>query len=360
MANDIDFSVAICTYNGAQRLPLVLERLRSQALTHPCRWEVIVVDNNSSDQTPAVVASYQTHWPQSISLRYEFEARQGLGFARQRAVETAQGHWVGFLDDDNPPNLNWVDAAYQFGQTHPQAGVYGSRIQGCYETPPPAHFDRISRFLAIGGSSRLRCYSHPDYEGFRKRVYPPGAGAVVRRSAWLTLVPKNLTLQGRVSGLELPGEDVEAFSYLRAGGWEIWHNPAMVIEHHIPQQRLQAAYLRKLLWRTGLSRFYTRRLGYPPILFMGMLPLFGLNDVCKLIGHCCRYPLWRRDRVLDGEKLLLLGSLVSPFHGLWRWFQYQLSRIPETSAGQKGGSVSLIHPSPVSPTDLPRQEIASK
>ncbi len=314
----MDFSIAICTYNGAQRLPLVLESLRSQALTQPCCWEVIVIDNNSQDETPAVVARYQQQqWPQRVPLRYEFEGRQGLGFARHRAVRAAGGTWVGFLDDDNVPAQDWVERAYQFGQNHPQAGVYGSRIEGVYETSPPPEFERISRFLAIGGSTRLRCYSSPDYVGCRKHIYPPGAGAVVRRSAWLALVPDNLALQGRVSGLGLPGEDVEAFSYFRKGGWEIWHNPAMVIQHLIPSQRLRSTYFHKLLWRTGLSRHYTRRLGYSPQWFAVMIPLFWLNDGRKLLSHCYRYPLWRRDQIAHGERLLLLGTLVSPFHYLW-------------------------------------------
>lgn len=354
MKDNVDFTVAICTYNGVQRLPLVLEQLRSQTLTHPCRWEVIVVDNNSSDQTSEVVASYQQHWPQSIPLRYEFESRQGLGFARQRAIQAARGQWVGFLDDDNPPTLDWVDAAYQFGQAHPDAGVYGSRIQGCYEVPPPEGFERISRFLAIGGSSHLRCYSSPDYEGFHKQVYPPGAGAVVQRAAWLALVPKTLALQGRVTGLGLPGEDIEAFSYLRSGGWEIWHNPAMVIEHHIPRQRLDRAYLHKLLWRTGLSRHHTRRLAHPPWRYAAMLPLFWLNDARKLIGHCCRHTPWQRDLIADGERLLLLGSLVSPLYFLRHFLRLGVQSIFQTQGQQSmtsqmpSSQSSLLHQSTVS------------
>jgi glycosyltransferase involved in cell wall biosynthesis len=57
-----DFSVVVCTFNGAKRLPQVLEKLKAQQFTQPCRWEVIVVDNNSRDRTPEIVQTYQQNW----------------------------------------------------------------------------------------------------------------------------------------------------------------------------------------------------------------------------------------------------------------------------------------------------------
>ena len=149
----INFTVAICTYNGENRLPSVLNRLRLQEVE--LAWEVIVVDNNSSDRTAEIVEQYQ-YW--SIELRYCFEPKQGLAFARRLAIKQARGNLVGFLDDDNLPSLNWVNEAYAFGQRHPQAGAYGSRIQGNYEIEPPKNFEQISCFLAVAdrGNKALR------------------------------------------------------------------------------------------------------------------------------------------------------------------------------------------------------------
>ena len=70
-----DFTIAICTYDGAGRIPAVLERLRQQLGAQGVRWEVFVIDNNSSDSTEAVVRQYQQNWPSDIPLRYFFEAR---------------------------------------------------------------------------------------------------------------------------------------------------------------------------------------------------------------------------------------------------------------------------------------------
>lgn len=129
----IHFTVAIPTYNGESRLPEVLDRLRSQLHIEIFSWEIIVVDNNSTDRTAEVVQTYQASWQCPYPLRYYFEAQQGAAFARARAIKEAQGALIGFLDDDNLPAPNWVSAAYSFGQEHPSVGAYGSQIHGIFE-----------------------------------------------------------------------------------------------------------------------------------------------------------------------------------------------------------------------------------
>jgi len=309
----VDLTVAICTYNGAKRLPQVLDHLKAQTFSQPVSWEVIVIDNNSQDGTEHVVKDYQQSWLPQVSLKYCYEPKQGLAFARQHAVEAAAGNLVGFIDDDNLPAADWIDQAYTFAQRHPQAGVFGSRVIGRYDSKPPKDFHRISRFLAIGGGPSEVCYSSYPYAAVNKHVYPPGAGAVVKRQVWLENVPSRLTLQGYVSGLNLPGEDVEAFSYLRQANWEIWYNPAMKIEHHIPSTRLNKSYLLDLMWRVGLSRYYTRYLRVSNWLWPLVALAFWLNDLRKLFQHWLVYGRTGSNIVVACERQLILGSLISPF-----------------------------------------------
>ena len=82
----IDFTVAIPTYNGENRLPEVLERLRSQVNTECFSWEIIIIDNNSKDNTAKVIQKYQVNWQESYPLKYFFETQQGAAFARQKAM----------------------------------------------------------------------------------------------------------------------------------------------------------------------------------------------------------------------------------------------------------------------------------
>jgi cellulose synthase/poly-beta-1,6-N-acetylglucosamine synthase-like glycosyltransferase len=221
----LSFTVAICTYNGAKRIPDVLDCLCLQAGTESLNWEVIVVDNNSTDETAAVVAQYQARWPLAIPLRYVFEQRQGAGYARHKAMRVAASPLVGFLDDDNLPSPAWVEAAYRFAQQNPAVGAYGSRIQGDFERHPPKDFERIAPFLALTDRGNDPLLYHP-----QAKILPPGAGMVVKRDLWLKHVPMDPVLGGRTKSSMLTGEDLEAVLHIQRAGWEIWYNPEMQLQ----------------------------------------------------------------------------------------------------------------------------------
>ena len=142
-------TVAIPTYNGAERLPEILEQLSKQIDTESFDWELLIVDNNSQDNTAELIKNYQEKWLGWHSVKYCCEQRQGAAFARQKAIAESQSQWVAFLDDDIIPALNWVANAYQFSQEHPQVGAYGGQIHGDFEVFPPHDFQRIASFLAI-------------------------------------------------------------------------------------------------------------------------------------------------------------------------------------------------------------------
>ena len=133
MTINVDLTVAIPTYNGETRLPELLKRLQKQLYTEDFSWEIIVVDNNSTDNTAKLVQTYQVTWQLPYPLKYYFEPKQGAAYARKRAVEEAKGKLIGFLDDDNYPTPNWVTKAYAFGKIYPQAGAYASQIHPEWE-----------------------------------------------------------------------------------------------------------------------------------------------------------------------------------------------------------------------------------
>ncbi len=323
----LDFTVAICTYNGAKRITDVLECLSWQLHTHAIQWEVIVVDNNSTDNTAQVVQQYQANWPFPNGLHYTFEKKQGAGYARHRAVMMARSPWIGFLDDDNLPAMNWVHEACRFTQAHPHVGVVGSHIRGVFDGDTPPNFDRIAQFLALIDRGVLPLIYKPE-----RKVLPPGAGMVIRREAWRQNVPDNPLLSGRTGKSMLTGEDLEAVLHIQRSGWEVWYNPAMQLEHKIPQHRLTRQYLVSLMRGIGLSRHRTRMLSLPiwqrPLMFW----LYTANDLRKIVFHLFRYgsQVWT-DAVTASEMTLYCYSLISPYY-LWRqllkraWKQYWEAR----------------------------------
>lgn len=319
----MDITVAICTYNGESRLPLVLDRLQACRHQTPDRitWEVLVIDNRSRDGTPQVCDRYQDVLP----LRRIREDIPGLAFARQRAINAAQGELIGFLDDDNLPEPDWIVAAVDFARDRPQAGAYGSRVLPDYACEPPPNFNRIAPFLAITDRGDTPRIYPPE-----KRLLPPGAGLVVRRQAWLDSVPTQLALVGRTTQAAIAGEDLEALLYLQQNGWDIWYAPSLRVLHRIPPWRLQPDYLLKLMQGIGLSRYQTRRLSVIPILRPLAIVAYSLNDLRKILRHLWRYR-GDRDLVAQCELQLYRASLRSP----WYFWRDRLQKVLLDRAGDR-------------------------
>jgi glycosyltransferase involved in cell wall biosynthesis len=300
----IDFTVAIPTYNGAKRFPLVLERLRSQINLDQVNWEIIIIDNNSTDDTAKIVQDYQSEWGQNCSLSYYFEPQQGLAFARQRAVEEANGTFVGFLDDDNLPAPNWVSAAFRFGQTHPKAGAYGGQIRADYEVEPTTNVEYVQNLLVIRKYSDQPKLFEPE-----KLRLPPGAGLVIRKRAWLESVPKHLV---HTSG---GGDDYEISLHLYKQGWEIWHNPAMQIDHRIPPWRLEKSYLMAIARTYGICTCSLLMILTDPWQSPIVLSKSFIGSLRRMLLHLLKY----REKVNTElgpacEMAFFIGNLISPFH----------------------------------------------
>jgi glycosyltransferase involved in cell wall biosynthesis len=308
----MDFTIVIPTYNGASRLPRVLEKLKLQNNLELITGEIIVIDNNSNDHTAQVVKDYQVNWSLSFPLRYYLETRQGAAFARQRGVKEAEGELIGFIDDDNFPNSNWVIAAYNFSKNHPQAGAYGSRILGDFEINPPENFDKIAQFLALRDHGNQPCLFEP--ENLR---LPPSAGLVVRRKAWIESVPQKTVLTGPKGTALMRGEDYEVLLYIYKQGWEIWYNPEMLVDHYIPRQRLERDYLLSLAQGIGLAtcslRMVLAKDAEKPFIWIRTI----LGNFRRMIIYCLTYRLrLQEDLGASFEFSFFLGSFLSPFYYL--------------------------------------------
>lgn len=320
------FTVAIRVYNAADRLPALLEALKAQTDATAFDWEVLIVDNCSTDNTAEIVQQFQADWPLRGPLRYCLEIQQGAIFARQRAIQEARGEWIGFLDDDNLPRADWVAACHAFSLTNPKTGACGSQIHGQFEIEPPPNFDRIAQFLPVIERDHAVCFTEGLYA--RKQVLPPGAGLMIQRRAWLETVPERLNLSGPIgNGLAAKGEDTEALSHMKQAGWEIWFNPEMHITHLIPQWRFERDYLQRFFRGIGIGRYYTRMLRVPLWLYPLMTVLYFCNDLRKLVGHHFRYAATIEiDLVASCEQELLRASLLSPLYYFNRRLNRPLSR----------------------------------
>jgi glucosyl-dolichyl phosphate glucuronosyltransferase len=130
----MDVSVVVPTYNRNQLLAHTLSSLKQQEAGE-IRYEVIVVDNDSSDDTPAVVARFRESWP---NLRYFREPRRGVSHARNTGIGAAHADIIAFTDDDVEPHRTWVAAIKQAFDAHPEVDCIGGRIDARWTTAPPA------------------------------------------------------------------------------------------------------------------------------------------------------------------------------------------------------------------------------
>ncbi|MEH1998098.1 MAG: hormogonium polysaccharide biosynthesis glycosyltransferase HpsE [Nostoc sp.] len=308
----LDISIAIPTYNGATRLPKILDKLLTQIGVEKLNWEIIIVDNNSSDNTSEIIQNYQKIHDGSCHLRYFLETEQGAAFARVRAVREARGQLIAFLDDDNLPAPDWLAQAYSFGLEHPQAGAWSGQIHGDFEVKPPENFERIQAFLAIrehGENPHL-------FDADNLRL-PPGAALVVRKQVWCESVPKVLILKGRLGKSMIGGEDLEPLLYLHKAGWQIWYNPTMHTYHQIPHWRLEKDYLLTLARGCGLCIFQLRLINtknwQKPIVFIKTI----LGNLRRVLQHLIQYRGELRSNLIALFEIeFYLASMISPFYYL--------------------------------------------
>jgi glycosyltransferase involved in cell wall biosynthesis len=124
-------TVAICTFNRAESLRRTLESLAAMQLPKTLDWEMVVVNNNSTDHTDAVIEAFANRLP----IRREFEPHPGASHARNRAVEVARGDYFVWTDDDVVVDSGWLAAYLEAFRQRPEAAVFGGPITPKYEAP---------------------------------------------------------------------------------------------------------------------------------------------------------------------------------------------------------------------------------
>lgn len=241
-------SIVICCFNSAQRLPDTLARLLEQVNDESISWEVIVVDNASTDDT-AIMARHV--WPTEFRapLRIVREPDPGLTHARRAGLTAARGEIVSFVDDDNRVCADWVRFVHEIFARHSDVGACGGLALADFAAREPSWFKAVQRFYACGPQAPC--------EGFvdDRRGYLYGAGLSVRRQALARLYDLGFqNLASDRTGASLSsGGDVEICLALRLGGWRLYYDPQLELNHLMPAERTTDRYRRRLIFAIGRS-----------------------------------------------------------------------------------------------------------
>jgi glycosyltransferase involved in cell wall biosynthesis len=236
----IEISVAICTYNRADLLSGVLESVCTQTLA-PDRYEIIVVDNASTDKTAEVVLVYETKYP-AHHLRRIIEPRQGTGYARNAVLKEAAGDYIAYLDDDAKAKPDWLVLACTHLDGPKLPDCLGGQIQPFYTTEKPSWFKDQYESRTWGEVTR---YLEPD-ESFS------GSNMVWRKETLLTIGGFAETMGPKGMNFSL-GEDTMAFRRLWRAQIDpvVIYDPAMIVYHWVPAYKMRTTYVLKRAFMTG-------------------------------------------------------------------------------------------------------------
>lgn len=246
----LDASVLIATCNRAHLLDETLAwlaRVRSASPT----WEAIVIDNNSTDATKAIVERHQDSFP--VPLRYLFEPRQGRSSALNTGAAAARGRVLAFTDDDVQVSEGWLEAACSALLEGDERPAYaGGPVRPIWGAPPPRWLD-LSRgdlwgTIAIQdhGSVAMR------YEAAQR--VPLGANMAVDADVFDRIGGFRAEL-GRADGRVILGQEVPEWLHrARAAGYWGMYVPAMEVHHHVPAARLTRRYFGRWWFGKGVSR----------------------------------------------------------------------------------------------------------
>jgi glycosyltransferase involved in cell wall biosynthesis len=227
-AEQLGVSVVICCHNGAARLPRTLAYLQKQSVPASLAWEVVLVDNASTDGSGEIAEKVWQH--PTVTLRIVREERLGLTFARERSLAVARYEIVTFVDDDNWVCERWVARVAQIMSEHPEVGLCGGYSSGVIKGERPAWFDKYANYYAVGPLAL------PGDVTERVGMLW-GAGMCIRMRAWQDLVNIGVRLLSTTVG-----DDHELSLAMRLAGWRLWLDAELQLEHFIPADRLSWNY----------------------------------------------------------------------------------------------------------------------
>ena len=217
-------SVLVCTFNRAQLLINCLQSLDKQSINKK-RYEVIVVDNNSTDDTKNVVKRFARN---RSNIKLVTEKKQGLSYTRNRGWKEAKGRYVAYIDDDAIAQTDWIKQIVYFLKSYPSVHVFGGPYSRFFTSTPPTWFPENYGTLHLGNETKILNQKDEWLSGsninFNKSILEKYGGFVT-----------NLGMKGDKI---LYGEETELLVRLKKDGESIYYVPAILVKHLVGDYKL--------------------------------------------------------------------------------------------------------------------------
>jgi len=268
-SENLKVTVAIPTYNRADFLRQTLAGIAQQQFPRD-HFEILVIDNNSTDHTRTVVEEFAGSHP---APRYLRETEQGLDYARNRAIAEARGEIIVFGDDDILVQPDWLAqmAVPLMADGAQRIGAVGGEVIPVFPDGLPDWVREWHAPLAF----------RADTGPLESRHSPMGANLAF--PAWVfAKVGRFHTALDRAAGNYFSGGDSEMIRRIRAAGYEVWFSPAAAVKHQMPASRTTFRYARRHAFDSARSRVIDRA-GQPGA--TGYLLGRFLANIAKTIGY---------------------------------------------------------------------------
>jgi glycosyltransferase involved in cell wall biosynthesis len=237
-------SIIICCYNSAERIGETLQYLARQQAHATYGLELVLVDNNCTDNTVAKSHQVWAGLKNPFPLHVVTEQRAGLSFARECGVRSSSYEYLIFCDDDNWLTEDYVDRVFVFLSTHAEYAAIGGRIEARFEpgTQVPDWFSKEAKNFAVGKQALQS-------GDITSRGFLWGAGLAFRKDAYLKVTNASVPmfLEDRKGRALSSGGDGELGFRWVIVGYKLYYMDDLILYHFIPPFRLSEVYLNSLL-----------------------------------------------------------------------------------------------------------------
>jgi glycosyltransferase involved in cell wall biosynthesis len=252
--SELDATVLICTYNRAAYLAATLDSLATARVPPDVSWDVLVVDNNSSDATREIVNGRIRSFP--VRLRYLFEARQGKSHALNTGMAATPARIIVFTDDDVRVPESWLAAAVRPLLEDDTIDYTGGPVRPIWGAACPSWLDPAGN---LGGTIAVKDHGATAFIFEEHRKTPLGVNMAVRRRL-IERIGGFSPAFGRSKQSLLGQEQAEFFYRSRRAGSRGRYVPEMVIDHVVPAARLTRRYFLRWAYWKGVAHARLHRL----------------------------------------------------------------------------------------------------
>ncbi len=236
MSYPYKISAVICSYNRARFVIKAVESIFKQDFDKR-QFEVIVVDNNSTDNTVRLLENFKTVHPQ-YNFSYYVETNQGVSWTRTRCAKEAKGEYIAYLDDDSEAQNGWLRGIVNFFDTNPDVYSVGGKIVPRFLTDIPDWYSKY--FFGLVGSFDLG--SKP--KQLTRQRYPCGANMAFRKSVFDQVGFFNTSLGRSGKGL-LANEEKDIYKRILAAGHKVYYLPDVWVTHAVESNKFGKGYVKR-------------------------------------------------------------------------------------------------------------------